>query len=83
MIMASTSMYQTRVTKGGSIGDIYVNTLKTDEHGYITSIPLTRQLQHSPTSGLKSATLLPSTISAGATTSTTKASTSDSSSLPA
>lgn len=35
MIMASTSMYQTRVSKGGSIGDIYVNTLRTDEHGAI------------------------------------------------
>lgn len=35
MIMASTSMYQTRVTEGGSIGDIYVNTLRTDEHGAI------------------------------------------------
>ena len=35
MIRASTSMYQTRVTEGGSIGDIYVNTLRTDEHGAI------------------------------------------------
>lgn len=35
MTMASTSMYQTRVTEGGSIGDIYVNTLRTDEHGAI------------------------------------------------
>lgn len=35
MIMGSTSMYQTRITEGGSIGDIYVNTLRTDEHGAI------------------------------------------------
>ena len=40
MTMGSTSMYQTRVTKGGSIGDIYVNTLKTDEHGYIYVNPV-------------------------------------------
>lgn len=28
-------MYQTRITEGGSIGDIYVNTLRTDERGAI------------------------------------------------
>ncbi len=33
--MASTSMYKMILTEGGSIGDIYVNTLKTDEHGSI------------------------------------------------
>lgn len=40
MIMASTNMYQTRVTEGGSIGDIYVNTLRTDEHGAIYVNPV-------------------------------------------
>jgi TonB-linked SusC/RagA family outer membrane protein len=49
MTMASTSMYQTRVTKGGSIGDIYVNTLKTDDHGYIWVDPVDQTVQKEST----------------------------------
>lgn len=33
--MGGTSMYKMKLTEGGSIGDIYVNTLRTDEHGAI------------------------------------------------
>ena len=33
--MGGTSMYKMILTEGGSIGDIYVNTLRTDEHGAI------------------------------------------------
>ena len=33
--MGGTSMYKMMLTEGGSIGDIYVNTLRTDEHGAI------------------------------------------------
>lgn len=33
--MGGTSMYKMILTEGGSIGDIYVNTLSTDEHGAI------------------------------------------------
>lgn len=32
---ASIGSYRSTLVKGGSMGDIYVNTLKTDEHGYI------------------------------------------------
>ena len=35
MYMGGTAGYQTRVQKGGSMADIYVRTLKTDEHGMI------------------------------------------------
>lgn len=33
--MGGTASYKMILVKGGSMGDIYVNTLKTDEHGYI------------------------------------------------
>lgn len=33
--MGGTDSYRMILTKGGSMGDIYVNHLKTDEHGYI------------------------------------------------
>lgn len=35
MYMGSTAGYQTRVQKDGTMNDIYVRTLKTDEHGMI------------------------------------------------
>ena len=53
MIMGSTSMYQTRVTKGGSIGDIYVNTIKTDEHGYIHVNPVDQTITTQPDQWVK------------------------------
>lgn len=42
--MASTSMYKMILTEGGSMGDIYVNTLRTDEHGYIYVNPETNSV---------------------------------------
>ncbi|WP_345947629.1 SusC/RagA family TonB-linked outer membrane protein [Mucilaginibacter sp. PAMB04274] len=33
--MGGTTSYKMILVKGGSMGDVYVNTLKTDEHGYI------------------------------------------------
>lgn len=33
--MGNAGSYVMRLREGGSMGDIYVNTLKTDEHGYI------------------------------------------------
>lgn len=38
--MGGTSMYKMILTEGGSIGDIYVNTLRTDEHGAIYVHPV-------------------------------------------
>jgi TonB-linked SusC/RagA family outer membrane protein len=35
MDMGGTASVKTKLTEGGSMGDIYVTTLKTDEHGYI------------------------------------------------
>lgn len=35
MNMGGTDGYRMVLKEGGSMGDIYVNTLKTDEHGYI------------------------------------------------
>lgn len=35
MDMGGTDGYRMMLKEGGSMGDIYVNTLKTDEHGYI------------------------------------------------
>ncbi|MCC8035386.1 MAG: SusC/RagA family TonB-linked outer membrane protein [Rikenellaceae bacterium] len=43
--MGGTSMYKMRLVEGGSMGDIYVNTLKTDEHGAIYVDPITQQIQ--------------------------------------
>lgn len=44
----STSMYRMKLTEGGSIGDIYVNTLRTDEHGAIYVDPLTQTVVTQP-----------------------------------
>lgn len=35
MDMGGTDAVKTKLTEGGSMGDIYVTSLKTDEHGYI------------------------------------------------
>lgn len=41
MTMGGTSGFVNVLKEGGSMGDIYVNTLKTDEHGYIWVAPST------------------------------------------
>jgi len=48
MYPASTSGYQTRLTEGGSMSDIYVRTLKTDEHGAIYVNPETQSVEANP-----------------------------------
>ena len=42
--MGGTSGVKMIVKEGGKIGDIYVNTLKTDEHGYIWVSPTTNSV---------------------------------------
>lgn len=59
MIMASTSMYQTRITNGGQIGDIYVNTLHTDEHGAIYVDPATQTVVTRPGDWVKAGNASP------------------------
>lgn len=44
VVAATLGNYQQRPTVGGTTGDIYVNTLKTDEYGYIVVDPRTRQV---------------------------------------
>ena len=48
MYPAQTSGYQTRLTEGGSMSDIYVRTLKTDEHGAIYVDPKTQLVTANP-----------------------------------
>lgn len=46
--MGGTSMYKMMLFEGGSIGDIYVNTLRTDEHGAIYVHPSDQQVVTQP-----------------------------------
>lgn len=48
MYPASTAGYQTRLTEGGSLSDIYVRTLKTDEHGAIYVNPESQSVEANP-----------------------------------
>ena len=48
LYMGGTSGYQIRLTEGGSMGDIYVSTLKTDEHGAIYVDPSTQNVEKNP-----------------------------------
>lgn len=48
LYMGGTSGYQTRLTEGGTLSDIYVSTLKTDEHGMIYVNPETQSVQANP-----------------------------------
>jgi len=42
--MGGTGMYKMMLREGGTIGDIYVNTLRTDEHGAIYVDPVTQKV---------------------------------------
>ncbi|OJW13192.1 SusC/RagA family TonB-linked outer membrane protein [Mucilaginibacter sp. 44-25] len=44
VVAATLGNYQQRPTVGGTAGDIYVNGLKTDEHGFIVVDPRTKQV---------------------------------------
>lgn len=46
--MGGTSMYKMILTEGGSIGDIYVNSLRTDEHGAIYVDPVSQTVVAEP-----------------------------------
>lgn len=46
--MGGTSMYKMKLFEGGSIGDIYVNTLRTDEHGAIFVHPVDQVVVDQP-----------------------------------
>jgi len=48
LYMGGTSGYQIRLTEGGTLGDIYVSTLKTDEHGAIYVNPETQAVEANP-----------------------------------
>lgn len=48
MYPAATSGYQTRLTEGGTMSDIYVRTLKTDEHGAIYVNPESQTVEANP-----------------------------------
>ena len=48
MYPAQTSGYQTRLTEGGSMSDIYVRTLRTDDHGAIYVNPTDQSVEVSP-----------------------------------
>jgi len=48
LYMGGTSGYQIRLTEGGTLGDIYVSTLKTDEHGAIYVNPETQSVEANP-----------------------------------
>jgi TonB-linked SusC/RagA family outer membrane protein len=51
--MGGTSSYKMILVKGGSMGDIYVNTLKTDEHGYIQVNLASQTVSANPTKFIK------------------------------
>jgi TonB-linked SusC/RagA family outer membrane protein len=57
--MGGTSMYKMKVTEGGSIGDIYVNTLRTDEHGAIYVDPTTQTVVTEPDNFVKAGNASP------------------------
>ena len=48
MYPAQTSGYQTRLTEGGSMSDIYVRTLRTDDHGAIYVNPTDQSVEVNP-----------------------------------
>lgn len=48
LYMGGMSGYQIRLTEGGTIGDIYVSTLKTDEHGAIYVDPSSQAVEKNP-----------------------------------
>lgn len=57
--MGGTSMYKMILTEGGSIGDIYVNTLRTDEHGAIYVHPSDQVIVTQPDEFIKAGNSAP------------------------
>ena len=48
LYMGGTSGYQIRLTEGGTLSDVYVSTLKTDEHGAIYVNPERQSVEANP-----------------------------------
>lgn len=65
-------MYKMILTEGGSIGDIYVNTLRTDEHGAIYVHPSDQVVVTQPDEFVKAGNSAPGITSVGETHSVTK-----------
>ena len=57
--MGGTSMYKMILTEGGTIGDIYVNTLATDEHGAIFVHPVSQEVRPQPDIYMKAGNAAP------------------------
>lgn len=57
--MGGTSMYKMILEEGGSIGDIYVNTLRTDEHGAIYVHPVDQVVVTEPNNFVKAGNASP------------------------
>lgn len=57
--VGGTGSYMMALTKGGSIGDIYVTTLATDEHGYINVGQVTQTVTADPNTYIKAGNYAP------------------------
>lgn len=57
--MGGTGMYKMRLTEGGTMGDIYVNTLRTDEHGAIYVDPVSLKVTAETNNFVKAGNALP------------------------
>jgi outer membrane receptor protein involved in Fe transport len=57
--VGGTGSYMMALTKGGSIGDIYVTTLATDEHGYINVGQVTQTVTADPNTYVKAGNYAP------------------------
>lgn len=57
--MGGTGMYKMRLTEGGTMGDIYVNTLRTDEHGAIYVDPVSLKVTAETNKFVKAGNALP------------------------
>lgn len=57
--MAGTGSYRIKLKKGGSMGDIYVNTLRVDEHGAIYVNPASQTVVADPNTFIYAGSSLP------------------------
>lgn len=57
--MGGTRMYKMMLREGGSLGDIYVNTLRTDEHGAIYVDPVTQKVTAESNHFIKAGSAMP------------------------
>lgn len=57
--MGGTGLYKMMLTEGGTLGDIYVNTLRTDEHGAIYVDPVTQKVTAETNNFVRAGNALP------------------------